>query len=223
MTTVKAEHVAEYEATSTSQPAPTEDWVTLLTTPGPAREQAIRRLHELMVRAAARQVSRMSEARTLGWTRREEIVQASADEATMAVLDRLGTFQGRSRFTTWAYKFAILQVAVELRRAAWRPRELDLDLLPELASTDESPESHADTTALVDEVRRAIAQDLSPHQRRVLTALVVTEIPIDVLADQMATTRNALYKTLSDARRQLRRSLSARGLLPAAVPKKANP
>ncbi|HET7173175.1 MAG TPA: sigma-70 family RNA polymerase sigma factor [Nocardioidaceae bacterium] len=223
MTTVKAEHVADYEVTSASHPAPTDDWVTLLTTPGPAREQAIRRLHELMVRAAARQVSRMSEARTLGWTRREEIVQASADEATMAILDRLGSFQGRSRFTTWAYKFAILQVAVELRRAAWRPRVIDLDLLPELASTDESPESHADTAALVDEVRRAIAQDLSPHQRRVLTALVVSEIPIDVLADQMATTRNALYKTLSDARRQLRQSLSARGLLPAAAPKKARP
>ena len=73
-----------------------------------------------MLRAARHQIGRMPEAHDLGSARREEVVHAAADEATSAVLSRLARFEGRSRFTTWAYKFAILQTAVEVRRAAWR-------------------------------------------------------------------------------------------------------
>ena len=72
-----------------------------------------------MLRAARHQIARMAEGGDLGWARRGEIVHAPADEATSAVLTRLARFEGRSRFTTWAYKFAILQTAVEVRRSAW--------------------------------------------------------------------------------------------------------
>jgi RNA polymerase sigma-70 factor (ECF subfamily) len=58
-------------------------------------------------------------------------------------------------------------------------------------------------------VMAAIASELTPHQREVLTALVLAEIPIDVLAERLNTTRGALYKTLHDARVRLRRAVGA--------------
>ena len=99
---------------------PDQEWLPRLSVPGPVRDETIGLLHELMVRAAWHQVNRMPEAAKLGAARRAEIVQAAADEATVSVLARLGTFEGRSRFTTWAYKFGILHAGVELRRVAWR-------------------------------------------------------------------------------------------------------
>jgi RNA polymerase sigma-70 factor (ECF subfamily) len=46
----------------------------------------------------------------------------------------------------------------------------------------------------------------------VLLALAVEGVPIDVLAERLGSNRGALYKTLHDARRKLRASLSERGL-----------
>jgi RNA polymerase sigma-70 factor (ECF subfamily) len=200
----------------------TDDWVARLTAPGPARDQAIGRLRDLMVRAARRQLGRMQEAGRLGPARCEEIVQASADEATVAVLARLSSFEGRSRFTTWAYKFAILQVAVEARRVAWRPHEVDLHSVPEPVSDMPDPHDHAEAGALVEAIRRGIEQTLTPHQRRVVVAVLLDGMPIDVLADRLGTTRNTLYKTIYDARKLLREDLVAQGLLDAATPKEVS-
>jgi RNA polymerase sigma-70 factor (ECF subfamily) len=55
----------------------------------------------------------------------------------------------------------------------------------------------------------AIRTELSPHQREVLSALVLADVPIDVLAERLGTTRGALYKTLHDARRKLRTAIGA--------------
>jgi RNA polymerase sigma-70 factor, ECF subfamily len=46
----------------------------------------------------------------------------------------------------------------------------------------------------------------------VLVALALNGVPIDVLAERLGTTRGALYKTLHDARRKLRKQLEDRGL-----------
>jgi RNA polymerase sigma-70 factor, ECF subfamily len=198
-------------------------WITRLTTPGHDRDDALRRLHDLMLRAAHFHVSQMSEASRWGHARREEIVQAAADEATMSVLARLDSFEGRSRFTTWAYKFAILQAAVEVRRSTWRSREIDLHAIREPVSTLLSPERYAEAGALAEAVRRGLTTALTAHQRRVMTALVIDEIPIDVLAERLGTTRNALYKTLHDARKRLRDILVAQGLLEPTRPETAQP
>lgn len=198
-------------------PPPT-DWVTQLTAIGATREDAIRRLHELMLRAARHQVATMPERHRLGRARCEEIVQAAADEATMNVLARLDIFEGRSRFTTWAYKFAILQVATEVRRSAWRDREVRLDPVGSFVADDDGPERRAEVAALSDAIRRGMRDVLTPHQRRVMVALVVDQVPIDVLAERLGTTRNTLYKTLHDARKRLREALVAQGLVTPVVP-----
>jgi len=190
-----------------------DDWVARLRSGGAVGEDALRRLHGLMLRAARHQVFGMGGGRDLGAFRAEEIVHAAADEATMAVISRLGTFEGRSRFTTWAYKFAILQAAVEVRRAAWRHTEVELTAEADRAADTWTPEVVAEASDFGVAVREALDTQLTPHQRRIALALIVDGIPIDVLAERLGTNRNALYKTLHDARARLRAALTAEGYL----------
>jgi len=185
-------------------------WLRELRSAGPEREAAVRRLHELLVRGARFEVARRRP--TLPHLRGDElddIALAAADDALMSVLRRLDDFEGRSRFTTWVYKFALLEAAVKLRKRAWQGREVPLE--PEswaLFSTSEpGPEASAEQGDLLQTLQRAIAEILTPHQRQVLVALALNGVPIDVLADRLGTTRGALYKTLHDARKKLRRHL----------------
>jgi RNA polymerase sigma-70 factor (ECF subfamily) len=191
-----------------------EDWVAALTGEGAVRDDALRRLHALLLRGARFQVSRMSALRAMvGAAQVEDVVTLAADEAMVAVLGKLPTFEGRSRFTTWAYKFAVLQAAVELRRQAWSHREVPLDAAPPLVESRPSPDQYAEGAELATAVRRAVDRVLTPHQRRIALALIVDEVPIDVLAERLGTNRNALYKTLHDARARLRAHLTLEGYL----------
>ncbi|MDQ4215072.1 hypothetical protein [Microbacterium capsulatum] len=122
------------------------DWVARLTGTGLERDDALRRLHALMVRAARQQLRRMSGGAAVGGARAEEIVQSSADEAVVSVLARLGDFEGRSRFTTWAYKFALLQTATTVRREVWNRREVRIDSIPEPVSVLDEPSELAPRT-----------------------------------------------------------------------------
>jgi RNA polymerase sigma-70 factor (ECF subfamily) len=195
-----------------------EDWIAELTSSGPVREDALRRLHALLVRGARFQVSRMSAMRAVvGAAQVEDVITLAADEAMVAVLSKLATFEGRSRFTTWAYKFAVLQAAVELRRQAWSRREVPLDAAPPLIEPRPSPDLYAEGAELAAAVRDAIDRVLTPHQRRIALALIVDEVPIDVLAERLGTNRNALYKTLHDARGRLRAHLALQGFLTPAT------
>jgi RNA polymerase sigma-70 factor (ECF subfamily) len=188
----------------TEQVDPDDDagWVERLRTPGPIGDAALRRLHQLLLRAARYQVTRMAEAQRLGGVRLEEIVDAAADEAAVSVLRRLDDFEGRSKFTTWAYKFGILQTATEVRRAAWVHRELELELLADQASSSPTPAEIVESSELSREVTQAVHRSLTPHQRRVALVVLVDGVPIDVLAGRLGKNRNALYETLHDGPRR---------------------
>jgi RNA polymerase sigma-70 factor, ECF subfamily len=212
VTGVGHDQPAPRQAGGTSPPA--GDWIAELTSDGPVREAALRRLHALLVRGARFQVSRMSAMRAMvGAAQVEDVITLAADEAMVAVLGKLATFEGRSRFTTWAYKFAILQAAVELRRQAWSRREVPLDAAPPLIAGQPSPDQYAEGADFASAARDAIDRVLTPHQRRIALALIVDEVPIDVLAERLGTNRNALYKTLHDARGRLRTHLAGQGYL----------
>ena len=176
------------------------------------RSDAVERLHALLVRGARFELGRRrAQLAALRTDDLDDLATQTANDACVAVLRRLDDFRGEARFSTWAYKFAILHAATSVRKLAWRGRELPL----EQESWDRiegarSPELEAEQTELLDEVRAAIATRLTPHQRRVLLALAVDGVPIDVLADRLSTTRNALYKTLHDARRTLRATVGER-------------
>ncbi|HEU0213029.1 MAG TPA: sigma-70 family RNA polymerase sigma factor [Jiangellaceae bacterium] len=147
----------------------------------------------------------------------EELANQAADDALTSLLAKVHTFQGRSRFTTWAYKFAILQAATEVRRQAWRDREISLDDAELRPDERAGPEAHAEATDLASAVSRGMVVALTGHQRRIAVALLVEQVPIDVLADHLGTTRGALYKTLHEVRTRLRRYLAGTGHLPGGT------
>ena len=189
-------------------------WLVALRADGATRDRAVRRLHELMLRAARFEVGRRRAA--LSHVRGEElddIANQAADDALMAVLGKLDTYRGASRFTTWAYKFAVLEAGVRLRRRAWQHREVVLEPDTWLALASRQPSAHEELERSEELValRDAIDGSLTPHQRAVFVALALNEVPIDVLAERMSTTRGALYKTLHDARRRLRAELGRDG------------
>jgi RNA polymerase sigma-70 factor (ECF subfamily) len=132
----------------------------------------------------------------------------AADDALVAILRRLGDFEGRSRFTTWAYKFALLEAAVKVRQLAWQGRELPME--PEGLERVGGMVVDADDRELL-QATVACIEELTPRQRDVLVALAIDGVPIDVLAERLGSTRGALYKTLHDARRALRARLAERG------------
>lgn len=155
----------------------------------------------------------------LGRVRAEGIVESAADEATMAVLAGLDGFEGRSRFSTWVYKFGIIHAAAEARRTLWRDRAVGLEAPPERVSDDPmTPEAYVEARDFSEAVTLAIGAVLTHRQHSVARALIVDGVPIDVLAERLATNRNALYKTLHDVRVKLRKELRHRGFLPDSRP-----
>ena len=190
-------------------------WLRELRGGGAARDEAIARLHALLLRAARFEVARRRPTLpNLRGNEVDDIAMEAADDALMSVLARLDDFRGASRFTTWVYKFALLEAAVKLRRRAWQGREVPLE--PESWSVFSSaalgPDEQAEQSELLTTVQRSIEDVLTDHQQRVLVALALNGVPIDVLADRLHTSRGALYKTLHDARRKLRRHLEDSGL-----------
>ncbi|MBW3609118.1 MAG: sigma-70 family RNA polymerase sigma factor [Actinobacteria bacterium] len=189
-------------------------WLHDLAGSGHLRDDAVRRLHELLLRAARYEVSRRRHMLAhLRGGDHDDLAQQAADDALVAVLGKLEQFRGESRFTTWVYKFALYEAAVKLRRRAWQQRELPLepDAWPAFASHALTPGEHLAESELLDALRVAIAERLTCHQREVLVAITLNGIPIDVLAERLNTTRGALYKTLHDARKKLRIELAAEG------------
>jgi RNA polymerase sigma-70 factor, ECF subfamily len=189
-------------------------WLSALRSTGAVRDQAVARLHELLVRAARFEVSRRRGA--VSHIRGEELddlALQAADDALVAVLAKLDDYRGASRFTTWAYKFALLEAGVRLRRRAWQEREVVLkpEAWPLMADAGHGPQSQAETNELMHALRCSIDACLTDHQRDVLVALALNGVPLDVLAERLNTTRGALYKTLHDARRKLRSDLAGRG------------
>ena len=154
----------------------------------------------------------------------DDLAVQAADDALVSVLRRVDDFRGASRFTTWAYKFALLEAAVKLRKRAWQGKEIPLEseTWSSISSSGLEPDVEVEQTELLTVVQHAIAEVLTPHQRRVLVALAIDGVPIDVLAERLETTRGALYKTLHDARLKLRKHLEESGLAPEAFMKETS-
>src|SRR5215218_7173793 len=195
--------------------AESREWLRSLRSGGATQDDAVARLHALLLRAARFEVARRRP--TLPHFRGgdlDDIALEAADDALVSVLARLDDFRGASRFTTWVYKFALLEAAVKVRKRAWQGREVPLE--PETWGLFESgglaPAEELAQSELLTALQQAIAESLTPHQRQVLVALALNGVPIDVLADRLQTTRGALYKTLHDARRKLREHLEESGL-----------
>ena len=189
-------------------------WITALRGPAGPRDQALAELHALLLRAARFELRRRrNQLDHLAAGDIEDLATQAADDALMAILGKLDSFRGTSRFTTWAYKFALLEAGVKARRRAWQGREIviDTETWPEFPDAGRSAQQCLEDTELLHALRDAVRSSLTAHQREVFSALALNGIPIDVLAERLNTTRGALYKTLHDARRKLRLALGAAG------------
>jgi RNA polymerase sigma-70 factor, ECF subfamily len=192
--------------------ADSAQWIDGLTPPRSPQVEA--RLYELMVRAARSEVGRRAGRLRLAGPELDDIAYQAAHDAMLLILRKLDTFRGESRFTTWAYKFVIFEVSGKVARHFWS--KADEPLTPEhwdrLADRfGFSPEDAAESADLLAAVRRAVQEELTERQRDVFLALVLSGVPVDVLAQRLGTNRNALYKTMFDARRKIRRFLVTHG------------
>src|ERR687897_3349356 len=193
-------------------------WVDGLRAAGAGRAQALERLHDLLLRAAHAEAHRRHHRYPeIGGTELDDLCNQAADDAVLAVMSKLDGYRGASRFTTWAYAFAIFEVSVKLRRHAWRGRSIptadDDATWNSLAAGAEAAQSRLEWAELLRALRRAVGEELTPRQRDVFIAVALNDVEIDVMANQLNSTRGAIYKLLHDARRKLRRRLERDGHL----------
>ena len=192
------------------------EWVDGLRSAGSRRDETLARLHDLLVRVARSEVGRRNSTLRLAGPELDDIAHQAAADALMAIDAKVQGFRGESRFTTWAYKFVIFEVSTKIGRHFWRTTGVrldqeDWDRLPDRAGVQ--PEELAEWSDLVAAMRRAVDEDLTDHQRRLFVAIILNGVPVDALAVELDTSRNAIYKALFDARRKLRASLAANGYI----------
>ena len=188
-------------------------WIDDLSANGPERELAVESLRGLILKATRFEIDRCWESSSgLREDDRDDLANRSADDALVAVLDKLGEFRGTSRFTTWAYKFGLVEAGKRVRCRAWRGRDVPIEFdWPRFADDRPIPRNEAETWGRLAALQVAIEHDLSRYQRDVLVATTLNDVPLDVLAERLGSTRGALYETIRDARRRLRVALAARG------------
>jgi RNA polymerase sigma-70 factor (ECF subfamily) len=193
------------------------EWLSALTGTGAAREAGLARLHGLLVRVAVRELRRREAGAWVSGRELDDLAHQAADDAMLAILGKLSSFRGESRFTTWAYRFVVLEVSSKLGRHYWRqhPAEHleaeDWDRLPDRLAA--GPGDDAERAELVKAVRQAVDETLTDHQRRLFVAVVLNEVPLDAMVACLGTNRNAIYKAIFDARRKIRGFLVANGYL----------
>jgi len=192
-----------------------QQWVTELQGEGPARDAAIADLRSILVSGLRRGLLRR--VRGAG-SEFDSQAEDFAQEALLKILEQLASFRGESRFTTWAHKIAVRVALTELRRKRWRDVSLDslITSLPDTPAMEfpdaaPGPTQIAGKKAVLALLHRYIDRELTAKQRQALLAVGVYGMPLEEVARRMGSTRNALYKLLHDARRRLKRKLTADG------------
>ena len=192
------------------------EWLGVLNGKGPPREAALARLHGMLLRVAQRECRRRGPRLRVTGPELEDLAYQAAADALVAIIRKLGQFRGESRFTTWAYKFVILEVSDKVGRHFWQNPGVPLDAedwdrLPDRFGFE--PAREAEWRDLLAALRRAVDTELSPRQRQVFVAIVVNAVPLDALVVELGSNRNAIYKTMFDTRRKLRAALAANGYM----------
>jgi RNA polymerase sigma-70 factor (ECF subfamily) len=189
-----------------------DQWLAALR--GPNRDEALADLRVLLMRGVRGALGGQA-------NRANSSVEDFAQEALIKILGNLDSFRGECRFTTWAHKICVRTAFAEMRRSRWRDVSLDevMSQQPEesaVADPQLDPERAATQTMIMEKFRSVIDEELTYRQRTALLA-VLGGMPLEAVADRMNTNRNALYKLLHDARKRLRRRMSAEMLSPQDV------
>lgn len=201
------------------KPRTSPEWLSDLKSTGNTQANAIQDLRAYLLRAARYSLNRQSSALVRQMPSEiEPLAEDCAQEALVAILKHLDEFRLESKFTTWAYKFAVNISLNAGRREMWKHVSLDqlLEQQIPLSSvqtdpTGTDPHVVALQTEVWQAVRDIIAQELTERQRQVLKAVIFDDVPLDEIARLWNSNRNAIYKLLHDTRRKLKAELAARG------------
>jgi RNA polymerase sigma-70 factor, ECF subfamily len=211
---------AEPASTSSSYPRrvpaerESEQCVEQLQPGNPRRDEAVAKLRGVLLRVAYHELSRRrGQLESISGPEFDDLAEQAAHDALMNVFAKLDGFRGLSRFTTWAYKFVMFEVSGKVARHAWRRQppsreDLAFERLPD--SLAPRPGDRLEQQEQLKALSAAIGE-LTRRQREVFVAIALNDVPIDVLAIQLGTNRNAIYKNLFDARRNLRAGMAAAG------------
>jgi RNA polymerase sigma-70 factor (ECF subfamily) len=198
------------------------EWMAGLRASGVRRDNTIAELRDLLLRVARFECQRRRGLLRVSGPELEDIAQQAANDALVSIMAKLDEFRGKSHFTTWAYKFVMFQVSTKIGRHFWRTGSATVDepvdperIADRLAT---APDRRAEQRELLGALAHAVEQDLTEHQRKVFVAIALDDVPVDALAAELGSSRNAVYKALYDARRKLRTSLADAGYAVSATP-----
>jgi RNA polymerase sigma-70 factor (ECF subfamily) len=189
-------------------------WLQQLRPEHRRHDQAVARLRGVLLRVAVHELSRRRALLgSVAGPEFDDLAEQAAGDALITIMGKLDDFRGLSRFTTWAYKFVVFEVSSKVARHAWRrqppsAQELSWELLPDVVAPQ--PGDRFERREQFDALSLAIGE-LTGRQREVFVAVALNDISIDLLAIQLGSNRNAIYKNLFDARRKLRTSLAQAG------------
>jgi len=195
-----------------------QEWLDELR--GPNKDQAIHDLRDFLIEGLCF---------SLGGDHRENmdvLIEDFVQEALIKILDNLDSFRGESKLTTWAQKIAVRIAYSEFRRKRWEdvsieqfiPEDSGTDFTPAiLTDPDPTPEQVTTQDKMIQNIIRKVEEELTDRQRKAIYAVMFGEMPLQEVAKQMGTNRNALYKMIYDARKKLRESLLRDGLTPEEI------
>jgi RNA polymerase sigma-70 factor (ECF subfamily) len=198
------------------------EWMAGLRASGVQRDTMVAELRDLLLRVARFECERRRGLLRVRGPELEDIAHQAANDALVSIMAKLDEFRGESRFTTWAYKFVMFQVSTKIGRHFWRTSSatvgepVDPERIADRLATP--PDQRAEQRELLAALARAVEQDLTAHQRKVFVAIALDDVPVDALAAELGSNRNAVYKALFDARRKLRASLAGAGYAVGATP-----
>ncbi|RME71501.1 MAG: RNA polymerase sigma factor [Chloroflexi bacterium] len=195
-------------------------WLEALQDDGPRQAEALADLRRFLKRGVLGYLRTRSDLGNLADAELDQMSEDFVQEALLKIQNNLHTFQGKSKFTTWATKIAANLTISELRRSKWR--DLSLDALTEAGmslqeilggDSTQSPDPHTQSerqqvwAAIVD----VLNNDLTERQRQVMAAVQIQHIPMAEVARLLDTNVNNIYKIMHDARLKLKNRLLALG------------
>jgi len=195
-----------------------EEWLRALRADGIEQEDALKDLRDRLLHGMRAYIAQDHGYRSvLAAKEATQIVEDCAQEALLIIRDKIDTFRGESRFTTWATTVTIRLLLAELRRRRWKTVSVESasvghDLGPAEALQAGNPEMAVQQTEVWRMLEKIIENDLTPRQRFVLIASAFQGMPLDLIAERLGTNRDNVYKNLHDARKKLKGCLNERGL-----------
>ena len=193
-----------------------EMWLSELLDGNPQQAEAFKDLRRYLKRGVMAYLRNRSDLNHLADPELQQMSEDFIQEALLKIQTNLDSFQGKSKFTTWATKIAANHTISELRRAKWRDLSLDAiteagTSLQEILNLDTAPGTNPDTASerqqVWDTLTDVIENELTERQRQVLISVQVENMPVAKVADLLETNANNIYKLLHDARAKLKRRL----------------